>query len=360
MKTHLFAILTASGLLFTAGVDAQVNIYMSGAASVKDVIYSTITGYYGANLLSKNVDNKSKPQNANRLALTGQMNNLFGSQTVNVFINYSGSGPAIQSLTQNSPVSFFASATQDVTNLVQSPIDVGFSIVFQKDYPYPTPILSDQTYGATPTLFIKSRLAPAGLTNFTSQQLRLITANGSAPQSILTGNPEDTNVIYWIMRDIGAATRIISAKEAGYTGTQLAYVFNTNSAAWVLDPVGQTTWPAIINLLTNSYGPCMSFITPPDGGSIAPENFLRFNGFLPFSGTFSTVTNDYSPVINGQYTCWGYEHIMTRPNPPANITTFVNQLLADLRVNIQSSPYSVPLDRMKVSRSATGGVISPQ
>jgi hypothetical protein len=104
----------------------------------------------------------------------------------------------------------------------------------------------------------------------------------------------------------------------------------------------------------------MSFITPPDGGSIAPENFLRFNGFLPFTGTFSTVTNDYSPVINGQYTCWGYEHVMTQPNPPANITTFVNQLLTDLRINIQTSPYSIPLDRMKVVRSATGGVVSPQ
>ncbi len=358
MKLQFSAILAATCLIASKS-DAQINIYMSGAASVKDVIYNTITGYYGANLGSMNVDNAAKPKNANRLTMTGKMNGLFGDQTVNVFINYSGSGPAIQSLTQNSSVSFFGSATQGITNLIQAPIDVGFSIVFQRDYPYPTPVLNDQIYGATPTLFIKSPSAPASLTNFTSQQLRLITANGSAPQSILTGNTNDTAIMYWIMRDIGAATRIISAKEAGYNGTQLAYAYNTNSTSWVLDPVGQTTWPAIINMLTNNYGPCMSFITPPDGPSIAPQNFLRFNGFLPFNGTFSTVANDYSPVTSGQYTAWGYEHIFTRQNPPSDTVTFVTQLIADLRVNIQTSPYSIPLNQMKVSRSATGGVVSP-
>ncbi|HEV8542432.1 MAG TPA: hypothetical protein VGR78_08570, partial [Verrucomicrobiae bacterium] len=323
MKVNLLALISAAILLWPGRVHAQVNIYMSGAASVKDVIYRTLTNYYGANLTSKNLDNASKPGSANRLTFAGQMNALFGNQTVNVFISYSGSGPAIQSLTQNTPVTFFASATQGVTNLISAPVDVGFSIVFQKDYPYPTPVLSDYTYGATPTLFVKSPLAPANLTNFTSQQLRLISANGSAPQSVFNGNPADTNVLYWIMRDIGAATRIISAKEAGYTGTQLAYAYSTNSSSWVLDSVGQPTWPLIVNMLTNNYGPCMSFITPPDGGSIQPQNFLRFNGFFPFNGTFSTATNDYSPVINGQYTCWGYEHVMTKPNPPTDISTFV-------------------------------------
>ena len=69
--------------------------------------------------------------------MTGQMTNLFGGQTVNVFINYSGSGPAIQSLTQRTPVSFFASATQGDTNLASSPVDIGFSIVYQRTTPIP-------------------------------------------------------------------------------------------------------------------------------------------------------------------------------------------------------------------------------
>lgn len=360
MRIKLSALILVAGCILAGRAHAQVNLYLSGAASVKDVIYYTIIGYYGADLASKNVDNTAKPQNSNRLAMTGQMTNLFGGQTVNVFINYSGSGPAIQSLTQRTPVSFFASATQGDTNLASSPVDIGFSIVYQKDYPYPTPVLKDTIYAATPTLFVKSPLAPAALTNFTSQQLRLITANGSAPQSLFTGDANDTNILYWIMRDIGAATRIISAREAGYTGTQLAYAYNTNSATWVLDPVGQTTWPIIIKMLTNNYGPCLSFITPPDGGSIAPGNLVRFNGFLPINGAFSTVTNDFTPVINGQYTCWGYEHIMTNPNTSANVAAFVAALSASLEVNVRTSPYSIPVDRMRVSRTATGGVVTPQ
>ncbi len=360
MKTKLPALAIAAGLFVAMQADAQVNIYLSGAASVKDTIYNTIVQLYGPNLTSKNLDKPSTPASANILVFTGQMTNLFGNQTVNISIDYSGSGPALQSLAQNTSVSFYSTASQGNTNMIQSPIDIGFSIVYQKDYPYPTPVLTDFTYGATPTFFVKSPLAPAALTNFTSQDLRLITANGSAPQSLFTGNSNDTSVLYWVMRDIGAATRIISAKEAGFTGSQLAYFYNTNTATWVLDPIGQLTWPIVINQVTNFYGPCMTFITPPDGGSIAPANFVRFNGYLPFNGTFLTSgTNDYTPVINGQYTCWGYEHIFTRPSPPANITTFYNALSAALATNIYTSSYSIPLALMKVSRSATGGVVSP-
>jgi hypothetical protein len=361
MKLKLSAIAAVTFACATFQANAQVNIYLSGAASVKDTIYNTIVQLYGPNLTAKNLDKPSTPASANNLVFSGQMTNLFGNQTVNISINYSGSGPALQSLAQNTSVSFFSSAVQGNTNLTQSPIDIGFSIVYQKDYPYGTPVLNDYIYGATPTFFVKSPLAPAGLTNFTSQDLRVITANGSAPQSLFTGNSNDTSVLYWVMRDIGAATRIISAKEAGFTGTQLAYFYNTNTATWVLDPIGQLTWPIVINQVTNMYGPCMTFITPPDGGSIAPGNFVRFNGYLPFKGTFQTATtNDYSPVINGQYTCWGYEHIFTRPSPPANVTTFYTALSTALATNIQTSSYSIPLNRMLVSRSATGGVVSPQ
>ena len=360
MKSKISAIVASTVLYAAIQANAQVNIYLSGAASVKDTIYASIVSFYGPNLTSKNLDKPSSPNLANNLVFTGQMTNLFGNQTVTVSIDYSGSGPALQSLAQNTSVSFFSSAKQGNTNLIYSPIDIGFSIVYQSDYPYPTPVLNDQIYGATPTFFVKSPLAPGALTNFTSQDLRLITANGSSPQSIFTGNPADTGVLYWVMRDIGAATRIVSAKEAGFTGTQLAYVYNTNTATWTLDPIGQLTWPIVINQVTNTYGPCMTFITPPDGGSIAPGNFVRFNGYLPFNGTFQTATtNDYSPVINGQYTCWGYEHLFTRPTPPANITTFYNALYSALTTNILTSSYSIPLNRMKVGRSATGGVVSP-
>lgn len=355
IRTVFIALVT---LLSTDSVRAQVNIHISGAVSLKDVAYQTLLDLYGPNLASMNTDNAARPQNANRLTLTGQMTDLFGSQSVTTFINYSGSGPAIQSLTQNTPVSFFATAIPGDTNQYLSPIDVGFSVVFQRDYPYPTPVLHDEVYGVTPTIFVKSLGAPAALTNLTSQQYRLIAANGAVPQSVFTGHTNDTELLYWIMRDIGAAHRIISAKEAGFTGAALGYVFRAGH--WELDPVGQTTWPAILSMLNSNEGACISFVPPPEAGSVPPENILSFNGFFPFRGTYSTISNDFTPVITGQYTCWGYEHILTKPNAAPHVAAFASTFKAAIQTNMVHSPYSIPLDRMRVGRNATGGVVAPE
>lgn len=356
MKT--ISLLTASSLILVSSAQADVDIFIAGAVSLKDVTYNTLLSLYGGAPTSVNLDNKAKPTSANVYTMTGQMPAIFGAQTVNTHVNWNGSGAAIQSLTGNGSCNFFSSATQGITNLVSASVDVGFSVVFQRDYSYTTPVLSDSTYGATPTIFAKSLTAPASLTNLTSQHLRFLEANGSAPLSIFTGNTADTNQILWIMRDIGAAHRIISSKEAGFTGNALGYYYTNGN--WVLDPVGQLTWPIINKMLTNNYGPCVTFLPPTEAGNVPPGNILSFNGFYPFRSTFSTVTNDYSPVINGQYTCWGFEHIMTKPTASPDITTFTTAFKTAIQSNMTTSPYSIPLSRMKVTRSSTGGLVTPK
>jgi len=359
MKTIRSSLLAAVGLLLAASASAQINIHIAGAVSLQDVTYNTLVSLYGSGgPTSQNLSNKTKPTAANTFTMTGTMPGLFGSQTVNVYVNWSGSGPAIQSLTGNGTVNFYASATQGDTNLVTASVDVGGSVVYQADYPYPTPVLNDSTYGVTPTIFARSPQVPTTITNITSQQLRFIEANGSAPASLFTGNVADTNIIYWIMRDIGAAHRIISADEAGFTGNALAYYY-TNSA-WVLDPVGRTSWPLILNMITNYDGPCLTFLPPNQAANVNPANILGFNGSFPFRGTFNTVTNDYSPTINGQYTCWGFEHIMTAPTANANILAFAAALEAGVLSNMVTSPYSIPLTRANVTRTSTGGLVTPK
>lgn len=360
MKKLRYCLLIATSLLLAANAPAQINIHIAGAVSLQDVTYDTLVGLYAGSLTSQNLSNPSKPTAANIFTMTGQMTNLFGSQTVNVYVNWSGSGPAIQSLTGNGTVNFYSSPTQGVTNLVAATVDVGGSVVFQSDYAYATPLLSDSTYGVTPTIFAKSPQVPAGITNLTSQQIRYIEANGSAPASFFTGNAADTTVIRWIMRDIGAAHRIISSDEAGFTGTALGYYYNTTTNAWVLDSTGQTSWPIIVNMITNNYGPCITFLPPNQAANVNPVNILSFNGSFPFRGTYSTVTNDYSPTINGQYTCWGFEHIMTAPTASANIKAFAAALEAGIQSNMVSSPYSIPLPRVNVTRASTGGLVTPR
>jgi hypothetical protein len=360
MKTTRLSLLTAASLLIAANAPAQINIHISGAVSLQDVVYNTLVGLYGPNLTSKNLSNTTTPTAANIFTMTGQMTSLFGSQIVTIYVNWSGSGPAIQSLTGNGSVSFYSSATQGVTNMVAATVDVGGSVVYQSDYQYPTPVLNDSTYGVTPTIFAKSPQVPAGITNLTSQQIRYIEAAGSAPASFFTGNAADTTIIYWIMRDIGAAHRIISADEAGFTGTALAYYYNTTNSTWVSDTVGRTSWPLILNMITNTYGPCITFLPPNQAANINPANILSFNGSYPFRGTFSTVTNDYSPTINGQYTCWGFEHVMTAPTADSNIKSFAAALESGVQSNMVTSPYSIPLPRVNVTRSSTGGLVTPR
>jgi hypothetical protein len=359
MKNIRFSLVAATGLLLAASAPAQINIHIAGAVSLQDVTYNTLLGLYGGNLVSENLSNTKTPTAANTFSMTGQMTNLFGLQTVNVFVNWSGSGPAIQSLTGNGPVSFYASPIQGVTTMVSANVDVGGAVVYQSDYPYPTPVLNDSTYGVTPTIFAKSPQVPATITNITSQQIRFMSANGSAPESLFTGNAADTNIIYWIMRDIGAAHRIISADEAGFTGNALGYYY-TNSA-WVLDTVGRTSWPLILNMITNYYGPCLTFLPPNQAANINPANILSFNGNYPFRGTFTTLTtNDYSPTINGQYTCWGFEHIMTAPTANSSVIAFAAALESGVQSNMVTSPYSIPLPWAHVTRSSTGGLVTPK
>jgi hypothetical protein len=362
MKKIHFTLLAAASLLLATEARAQINIHIGGAVSLKDVTYNTLKNnmYGAANITSQNLDNATATK-ANNYTMTGTMPSLFGSQTVTVYVTWNGSGPAIQSLTGNGPCNFFASATQGVTNLVSANVDVGFAVVFQSDYAYPTPVLSDSTYGCTPTIFARSVLTPASLTNLTSQHLRYIEANGSAPLSLFTGNASDTTDIKWIMRDIGAAHRIISAKEAGFTGNALAY--NYTNSAWVLDTVGQLTWPIIDKMLTNNSGPCITFLPPTEAANIPATNILSFNGFLPFRGSFNTTSNDFTPTINGQYTCWGFEHIMTQPagSVDANIAAFAAAFKTALSSNILAgTPYSIPLSRMNVTRTSTGGLVTPK
>jgi hypothetical protein len=364
MKKIHFTLFAAASLLLATEARAQINIYIGGAVSLKDVTYNTLkNNMYGSGFSKINADNLTYIK-ANNYTITGTMPALFGAQTVNVFVTWNGSGPAIQSLTGNGPCNFFATANQGDTTLVSANVNVGFAVVFQSDYAYPTPVLSDSTYGATPTIFARSVLTPASLTNLTSQHLRYIEANGSAPLSLFTGNASDTTNIKWIMRDIGAAHRIISAKEAGFTGNALAYNFNFTNSTWALDTVGQLTWPIIDKMLTNSsVSPCITFLPPTEAANIPATNILSFNGFLPFRGSFNTTSNDFTPTINGQYTCWGFEHIMTLPtgSVDANIAAFATAFKTALSSNILAgTPYSIPLSRMNVTRTSTGGLVTPK
>jgi hypothetical protein len=362
MKTTQLLFLAAAGLLLAvAGARAQVSINISGAVAFRDTSYRAIRAVYGANLSSENADTPGNPSSSTRVTWTGTIPGLFGGQTVTIRANYNGAVAGIQDLVQNRNVSYRSSSTPGDTNLVSLQSDLAFGSVFQASTAFTTPALVDSKFGVTPVFFVKSIGAPAGLTNITRQQFRALAANGALPGWFFTGNAADTNLVYYISRDTSAGQRVIVQKESTFTGSIVAYQWSSNTLDFVLNSGGIASSAVIRDQLNAATKPAVSFLTGVDAVNVnSGQNIIGYNGYRAFTGAnYSSVTNDLSNVINGEYSQWGYEHIFVRSSASANLVAFKTALLAAIDVDLQTSAHSLPLSKVKIERASEGGVITP-
>lgn len=354
--TKLLFTLAACTLLAATGARAQVEINISGAVAFRDTSYRAIRALYGANLASEN--NLTPPPSSLKVTWTGQIPSLFGSQTVTVRAYYNGANAGIQDLVQNRNVNYLATSTPGDTSTVNFQSDLAYSSVFQASTPYTASPLEDVRFGVTPVFLVKSTSAPAGLTNITVQQFRTLAANGSVPGWFLTGNPNDTAPIYYVSRDPSAGQRTIVEREQGFYGNAIFYNWNILTSQFDPDPTGRTSTQ--IRDLLNVSGPAVSYLTGVDAVNVnGGANILALNGARPVLNAYNSVGNNHSPVINGQYTQWGYEHIFIRTTASQNLRAFRDALIAKIDTDLQTSAYSIPLSRVKVERSAQGGPVSP-
>lgn len=361
MKSNRLPIgLLAGSLLAATAAQAQVEINISGAVAFRDTAYRSIRALYGANLASQNpaAPAGSPEGSALKVTWTGTIPSLFGAQTVTIRAFYNGAVAGIQDLTQKRNVSFLASSTPGDTNTVNLPSDVAFSSAFQQSTAFLTPTLEDARFGVTPIVLVKSKTAPAGLVNINSQQLKTLAANGQLPEWFFTGDSADTAPIYFINRDPTAGQRVVIFKDAIYTGNPTSYYWDTANSKYIIDPTGRSA-PQIQTHL-NTYGPAISYLTTLDAfGVNGGANVLSYNGSLPFKGTFSGVANDYTPVINGQYSLWVYEHLLNRSDASPNAKSFRNALIGAIDVQLQTSAFSIPISKVKVERSSDGAPVAP-
>jgi hypothetical protein len=75
--------------------------------------------------------------------------------------------------------------------------------------------------------------------------------------------------------------------------------------------------------------------------------------------TLSSVANDFTPVITGKYSLWGYEHILSRTTASGNVATFLNALSTNLVNSLSSYAYSIPKANVQVQRDSDGGLVYP-
>lgn len=351
--------LFAAGLgLAAATLHAQVEINLSGAVAFRDTAYRAIRTIYGPNLTSQNpADGPGTPTQL-KVTWTGTIPALFGPQTVTVRAYYNGAVAGLQDLTQNRNVNFLASSTPGDLTTVNLRSDLAFSSVFQQATEFKSPVLEDSLFGATPINFVKSSTAPAGLTNITTHQLKTLAANGSAPAWLFTGNPADTQTIHFINRDPTAGQRVTVFLESIFTGNPISYYWDTVAGEYIVDPIGRNATQIRDHL--NSYGPAISYLISVDSFAVqGGQNVLSYNGSKAFNGSFNNTGNDYSPVINGQYSLWVYEHLLNRTTASDTIRAFRTALIAAIDAELQISPFSIPISRLRVERQADGAPVAP-
>lgn len=338
---------------------AQVEIKISGAVAFRDTAYRAIRSLYGANLASQNPADAPGTPSQLKVTWSGTIPALFGEQTVTVHAFYNGAVAGLQDLTQNRLVNFLASSTPAVTNTVNLQSDLAFSSVFQRSTEFVSPTLEDARFGATPINLVKSSSAPAAITNITTHQLKTLAANGALPAWFFTGNTNDTQLIHFINRDPTAGQRVTIFKESLFNGNPISYTWDTAASAYVIDPTGRNATQIRDQL--NSFGPAISYLVSADSfGVNGGLNVLSYNGTKAFNGTFNNTANDFSPVINGQYSLWVYEHILNRTTASANVKAFRDALIAAIDAELQVSAFSIPISRLRVERTADGAPVAPQ
>lgn len=364
MKTIKLTLTALTGALLVTTAQAQVEINISGAVAFRDTSYRAIRSLFlnstNGSLISQNPADGAGTANQLKVTWSGRITNLFGGQTVTIRAFYNGANAGIQDLAQDRNVAFLASSTPGVTNETSGvKSDIAYSSVFQASSPFTTPVLADAIFGVTPVFFVKSTGAPAAITNITVQQFRALAANGKLPAWFFTGNTNDTQDVYFIQRDPTAGQRTIIQGENGFAGTPIGYQWNSNTLAFVLDATGRNS-TQIRDQLNAATLPAISYLTGVDAINVnGGANILAQNGNKAFLGSYSSVSNNHNQVITGQYTQWGYEHLLSRTTASGNVTSFLAALLAAIDVDLQTSAYSLPLSKVKVERSAEGGPVTP-
>jgi hypothetical protein len=364
MKTMKYiALIAVASVLLGASAQAQVNIYLSGAVAFRAQTYNVIRNLYDPGF----AQNPASGINATLIAWSGTASNALGTggQTVNIYANYNGAVAGIQNLTVPTAAQFYTSFVPGVTTTAAHAVDFAFSSVFQATTPYLSPVLDDpQPFGITPILWIKSTNSLPGITNITSQQVKELASAGALPAYFFTGNTNDTTLVHFVTRDVTAGQRLIVLRDAGFTGAS-PQAYQNNGSGWQFDGTGRTSTGQIITQL-NTYPNAISYLTGVDAISVLNNGptgaaVLSYNGVYPFLNTnnLSSVSNDYTPVITGQYSLWGYEHLLKPSTLSGTALALYNSLTNALGTNVSSQYTIAPISSVYVGRDSDGGTVYP-
>lgn len=311
-----------------------------------------------------------------------------GGTSVIIKTNWTGSVAGIQTVSQgiatkfvpnNAAVSAAGTSGLPAGEALEVP-QVALSDVFQASTPFPLPVMFDTQVGVVPFKWVASFGAPEGLKNVTPQLASAVFLAGQLPLSLFTGVSADvTTPVFAIGRDFDSGTRLTAVAETGI-GVASA-LFQYKPAHTGTKTSSQVPWPHD-TLLGIPYDDGNGGFN--SGGSLADEMRFQTTGADTIGGyyitylsvgdaaratstgtagagnakelTYNGVAYSETAVREGQYTFWGYEHLMYRNDLDQAIKNIANTLAT--RIESQDAGLSgIFLNTMKVSRQTDGGQV---
>ncbi len=402
--------LAAMALALTANADVTINI--TGSTAFRGAAHQSIK-----NSFTTLADFAHTGTAATDASLNGASQAIFQgtfpgiSGTTTIRTGWSGSVEGIRDLATNQNVNFlttaaFGQGTASGNQNFGVPAGtdpalaiLAFSDVYPSSSPYNVSGLVDSTPGVVTFSIVANESSAGVLDNITAQQFRLLCNSGSAPLSVFTGSAADTKSVFLSGRNDGSGTRTTVLAETGY-----GYTIPVNQ--WKPTVVGNAItilqyWPApdggnssIVwgnNIagnggfssgsgLTTALGATSTNVELKDqtGGSLGTGNDLLLVGYQGTGDALTAVTagavalayngvkitpasplsaSDIEKVTNGQYTLWGYQHLIQKGTLTGDNLTFFTALTAAIPANLGAS--GIAFGDMVVSRTNDGGLVGP-
>lgn len=345
MKKSL--ILAALGIMSLAtSLRADVHIYICGSTAFRSNAYRAIRSLYDVGF-SQNTGATANNSGAGTMTWSGTMSTVSGLSSVSglVYIHaaWTGSVQGIHNVVTPDTLTFLANSTSaDATTATHTP-DMCFSDVYQSATPYLATTLNDTNVAIQPFVWVLGKGTGSGqnINNLTIQQLQQALGSGAANLSYFTGNPNDYNAYaFFTGRTLDSGTRVTMVSDGLFVGKPTMWQGNGTSATkmTVSQVVGTVNYGPgftsggtlaanmILGAGTNAligYCGVADALTAAGAGC----KILSYNGFLPFNWTNGVSTTnawmisggapDYTPIITGQYSFWGPEHVLVHPTAPA-------------------------------------------
>jgi hypothetical protein len=385
--------LMASDLYITGSTAFRANVFSAcqkifDSAAPKIIFGPTSTGGDGT-------ATSGNPQ----WTMVGTASNLLGnviSGPFTIHAYFTGSIQGTKSVEQLTPLTFVDVNTNAMTNTAT----IAFSDSSSTVSPYPaTGSFSEEKVAVQPFVFVKSAPtidgtaggasfgAVTNISNVSWEQLKYIISAGNSPLSAWTGNSNDSNLVYFLQRTKDSGSRMSCLREMGYTYNQgvTTYIFSFTNGFWYKAANNNTTFGAVgesnatfvvgivgsgaaaaANAANLGWGPgyigggdiktelgyhtnsnqAISYLSISDAKGITTANWsqvISFGGVWPTvagAGIHGqTVTNDYAPVIWGNYPFWNYEVVIYPNVDPSSLSG--DQDLTATQLGNQSAPGTI-------------------